>query len=272
MTRNVSKFRKLRSRLHQWGLRRTIFVLFFLLLDAARYWVWDLWHGVETRKKVLVSDLGIEGLNHANDAEAYVCASHRFLSRIREVNVDWKEFTFIDLGAGKGKTLLLAASLPFKKIIGVELSPKMVRIAEQNLTRNRHFNAQCKNLEIVLQDAAAYQFPLDPLVIYCFNPFTAAVMTEVLQNLKRSFQRLPRPVYWLYVNPVHKRLFSQCDFIHLMKEEEGFSLYGAEPPKEEPVSTVVLRIRGQTVRHATGRERDFLNSRKARQGDGPLRC
>jgi hypothetical protein len=46
-------------------------------------------------------------------------------------------FTFIDIGSGKGRVLLLAAEFPFRKIVGVEFSPELHATAQRNLTRLR---------------------------------------------------------------------------------------------------------------------------------------
>ncbi len=35
--------------------------------------------------------------------------------------IEFNQFTFIDLGSGKGRTLLMASDFPFRKILGVEI-------------------------------------------------------------------------------------------------------------------------------------------------------
>src|SRR5580692_3477265 len=45
-----------------------------------------------------------------------------------------EETTFVDVGAGMGRAMLLAAEHPFHAVIGVELYPALVRIARRNLT------------------------------------------------------------------------------------------------------------------------------------------
>src|SRR5947209_2929304 len=40
-----------------------------------------------------------------------------------------EEYTFIDIGCGKGRAVLLATELPFREVIGVELSPALVETA-----------------------------------------------------------------------------------------------------------------------------------------------
>src|SRR5580692_8694630 len=39
--------------------------------------------------------------------------------------LDFRGFTFLDFGSGKGRTLLMASDYPFRRIIGVELLPSL---------------------------------------------------------------------------------------------------------------------------------------------------
>jgi len=44
-----------------------------------------------------------------------------------------EDYSFIDVGAGMGRAVLLAAELPFRQVVGVELNPTLARIARKNL-------------------------------------------------------------------------------------------------------------------------------------------
>src|SRR6202042_3017957 len=56
-------------------------------------------------------------------------------------------FTFIDLGSGKGRTLLMASSYPFHRIIGMELLEELNRIAVDNIKRYHSDEQRCLALE-----------------------------------------------------------------------------------------------------------------------------
>ena len=47
--------------------------------------------------------------------------------------IELERFTFVDIGSGKGRTLLMASEFPFKRIVGVELMEELHRAAEENL-------------------------------------------------------------------------------------------------------------------------------------------
>ena len=51
------------------------------------------------------------------------------------LQLDYRRFTFVDVGSGKGRALLLASEYAFQEIIGVELSPELDRIARSNIAR-----------------------------------------------------------------------------------------------------------------------------------------
>ena len=113
-----------------------------------------------------------------------------------------KDFTFIDLGAGKGRALLMASDYPFQRIMGVEFMPDLCRDAQENIANYsaNHSNdrQKCQQMEMVCLDACDFQFPTEPLVVYLFNPFSEPVFVKVLENLRRSVEQAPRPVYIAY--------------------------------------------------------------------------
>ena len=57
------------------------------------------------------------------------CRSSASLAPIAPIDA----YTFVDLGAGMGRAMLLAADYPFRAVVGVELHPTLARIARANL-------------------------------------------------------------------------------------------------------------------------------------------
>jgi SAM-dependent methyltransferase len=119
------------------------------------------------------------------------------------LGIDHTAFTFIDLGSGKGRALMLAAAYPFRRIIGVEFAAELHAIAEENIAafnRNRSSMAQ---IQLVHADAAEYQLPEEPLIIYLFNPFRSVVVRRVAEMAMASWRASPRPIHVVYVGPVY---------------------------------------------------------------------
>jgi SAM-dependent methyltransferase len=110
--------------------------------------------------------------------------------------------TFVDLGAGMGRVVLLAARRPFRAVIGVEISPALVEIARENLTTAHDPLRVARDVKIVQSDAAAYAFPRGDLVVFMYNPFRGPVLEQVLANLRTS--AAAREVVLLYHTPVER--------------------------------------------------------------------
>jgi len=73
--------------------------------------------------------------------------------------IRFEDFIFIDLGSGKGRSLMLASDYPFRRIVGVEYLPELHRSAELNLGRYSGENQKCRRIECVCQDARDFDFP-----------------------------------------------------------------------------------------------------------------
>ena len=144
--------------------------------------------------------------------------------------VDFETFTFIDLGSGKGRALLLAAMYPFARIVGVEVQPELDAVARQNIERFDEPGQQCRNIESLCADAREYQFPLTNLVVYLFNPFPDYVLREVLSKLAASARRTPRSIFVLYNAPFEKQEFKRVPEFRQYYETSQYQLYRVEIP------------------------------------------
>jgi SAM-dependent methyltransferase len=91
--------------------------------------------------------------------------------------------TFVDIGAGMGRVVFLAARRPFRAVIGVEISPALVEIARDNLRALDDPRRLARDVQFVQADAAAYHFPPGDLVVYLYNPFAEPVLTAMLERL-----------------------------------------------------------------------------------------
>jgi SAM-dependent methyltransferase len=109
-----------------------------------------------------------------------------------------EETTFVDLGCGKGRVLMMASDLPFHRIVGVELSPALLEVARRNLDIYRSPAQRCHAFELACVDAARWQPPDEPLVVYLFQPFPAHTMAAVMSTLRSH----PHETTIAYVNPL----------------------------------------------------------------------
>ena len=148
-----------------------------------------------------------------------------FHEMLAGLKIDFHEFTFIDLGSGKGRTLLLASDYPFRRILGVELLPALHAVAEQNIVAYKSDSQLCFDLKSVCGDAHDFEFPAEPTLLYLFNPLPAYGLSVVLENLKRSLQKSPRAVYILYHNSEHEITLAECSYLQKAASTHQYVVY-----------------------------------------------
>jgi len=173
---------------------------------------------VDATCRRLVRELGAAGwLRYGVGGTAYgghgdtidtraVCLLRETLANLE---IDYSEFIFIDLGSGKGRALLLASEYPFQRIIGVELLPEFHRVALENVAKYRSANQKCFAIECYCADTEAYSFPRTPLVLYLFNPLPEMSLRRVIARLEESLREHPRPAYVLYLNPMLEHVLAE---------------------------------------------------------------
>ena len=163
----------------------------------------DQMHGVDTSGLVPAKHL-VTG--HANDE--HVTAYYGVApSILRSLIAQWREtipphpissYTFIDIGAGKGRGLLVASELHFRRVIGIELNPELAAIARQNVAHWIGAHAadptspSLAPIEILEQDALDFDFPATPVLLFLFHPFEAPVLKQLLRRIETQFAARPK--------------------------------------------------------------------------------
>jgi SAM-dependent methyltransferase len=159
-------------------------------------------------------------------SEAYFAIPRSvFFRGMRSIGEDLSKFVFIDFGCGKGKALLLASELPFKEIVGVELSSQLIQIAESNLKSYTKKTGARAPMRLECIDAREYNLPDEPCVCYLFNPFHREVLITLLENIHRSLAKVRRTIYIVYVNPVYRDLLDQSGFLELVRQSYLYAIY-----------------------------------------------
>lgn len=128
------------------------------------------------------------------------------------------EFTFVDLGAGMGRAVLLAAEYPFRAVIGVELHPTLARIARRNMAVWRGLVRARAPMRLVCIDAGEFDPPPGPCVAFLFNPFGGPVLRRVLARWVRAFAERKGQLDLLYVNNEQEQaILREPGFIRLFQ-------------------------------------------------------
>jgi SAM-dependent methyltransferase len=174
-----------------------------LLLTPFPIHPFDQAHGVDTSGLVPARHL-VTG--HANDE--HVTAYYGVApSILRALIGHWREtipphpissYTFIDVGAGKGRGLLVASEFRFRKVVGIELNPSLATIARQNVAHwiRTHSadptSPRLAPIEILEQDALDFDLPATPTLLFLFHPFEAPVLRQLLRRIETQFAARPK--------------------------------------------------------------------------------
>jgi SAM-dependent methyltransferase len=177
------------------------------------------------------------GMFHSAYQPTEPAAFHEMLDALdqllRRESQDFRDFTFVDLGCGKGRTLLMASDYPFRRVIGVELLPALHQIALDNLRQYKSAAQKCFVLEAICADATAFPFPEGPLVLYLFNPFPESGMRQVAASLTETLRADPRPVYVLYHNPLLEHTLSENGTLKKIGGASQYSIFGSSASATE---------------------------------------
>jgi hypothetical protein len=105
--------------------------------------------------------------------------------------------------------MLLAAEMPFREVVGVELHPALVATARKNLSAWRRAGRAQTRMRLVRGDVLEFVFPAGPCVAFLFNPFGAPVMRRFVAAMAKSFAKRPGELDLLYVNNEQERVIEQ---------------------------------------------------------------
>lgn len=185
---------------------------------------WD--HRVNTTSAAVGWQDRLLGVFHSPYQPTEPALFHEMLdTQQMTAGLDFRDFTFLDLGSGKGRTLLMASDYPFRKIIGVELLPALDEIARENLRKYHSESQQCHALESICADATTFTFPAEPTLLYLFNPFPESGLRRVLDNLEQSLGTNPRPLYVLYHNPQLEHVLAESAQLQKISGTHQYSIY-----------------------------------------------
>ncbi|HEX4408900.1 MAG TPA: class I SAM-dependent methyltransferase [Xanthobacteraceae bacterium] len=167
---------------------------------------WDRKNNVNTAGSIRLDGLTIIG-PHRDEGNECLCTSpSSFRFMMNTLSVAFERFTFVDIGVGKGRTLLLASHYPFMQIVGVEFAQELAAIARRNVMRYGPSSRRCDKIAVLEIDATAYRFPDTPLVVYFYNPFSQSVFDQVLSHLEASLRATPRDCVIVYGSSSHNAI------------------------------------------------------------------
>ena len=100
--------------------------------------------GVSSEGRIALHELAIDSENRTLGFLRAVTRQARRHALLLNIEEDLGRFDFIDFGSGKGRVLLVASHYPFRQVIGVEFSPELHEIAQENIRRYQSPARRCQ--------------------------------------------------------------------------------------------------------------------------------
>jgi predicted RNA methylase len=215
-------FRKIKRAVRRWPLVCRVAKTYL----EVREWLFDMRYQVETRGLVRLDKLTVTG-GHRDDGVQYEPVYPEEMAEIlSQLDIDFPRYAFVDFGSGKGRALIVAATHPFKRIVGVEFARELHEIAVRNIRTYGNPAQRCFQIESVHADASEYELPLEPLVLYFNNPFRKSVMSAVIENVAQSLTTSPRPAFVVsYGRWTLTEIIERLPGIHLRSKGSFYSIY-----------------------------------------------
>lgn len=177
--------------------------------QAAAISGFDEVYGVVTAGVRSIDQLNIQSSNAHHGRSYEPVLPHEFQRILSTAGTVFEGRTFVDLGSGKGRALLLASRYPFREVIGVEFAEELAQQARSNVRAFEGRSERVSPISVIHGDACEFEFPPTPLVVFLFNPFGASVMDRVVGRIASSMQHNPRPLTVLYANPIFDNLWNR---------------------------------------------------------------
>ena len=163
-----------------------IYALSYKPVDDTRY---DDQHGTNTSGIVPTRNLDIPEDSTRWQANLFLASPARITRYMIEAQlsaapIDPEDYSFVDYGSGKGRSTLVAAEYPFKRVIGIEISAELTVIARQNAKKVK---SRCTApIEFFCTDARKFLLPEGNLFLHMYHPFGQDILREVLSGIREQ--------------------------------------------------------------------------------------
>jgi hypothetical protein len=106
----------------------------------------------------------------------------------------------VDLGAGKGRFLLIAGRLPYRAVTGIEIDEDLALWATRNIERSKR-RPRAQVVDCIAADVMEWPIPDDASVIFMYNPFIGPTFRTAVSHIFESYDRRPRKLHIVYDYP-----------------------------------------------------------------------
>ena len=190
----------------------------------------DRVHGLDTSGYVAPEECASGDAAMASQINCYAGSQPSIVRACLAKLPDREHYAFVDVGCGKGRPLAVASELSFRRIVGLELAPALAAVARSNAAvLNARFPDRTR-IEIQIGDATKAAAPAERVVYFMYNPFGAALVSQLVESIERQLRNGLQHAFFVYYNPVHAEVIDRspqfarwsADMIGYAVEELGY--------------------------------------------------
>jgi len=223
-----------RQSVHKHGLKGFIAHCYTYGFDRAQRYnaLFDSRHNINTNTFIPLDELDYKDPEVAqkavrpNPSSAYSLMTT--LKALRHYAGNIVDLGFVDIGCGAGRAMFVAAEVGIKNVTGIEYSPKLVKMCQQNiknyLRKNKH-----ASISVIEQNATQYIPPQNICIFFFAVPFSPEIYDKVIDNIIMSVNEYLRTIYILDY-PWSGFDFSKKNFqLIIGKKMQGKNIYTQDP-------------------------------------------
>ncbi|MCX5545270.1 class I SAM-dependent methyltransferase [Paraburkholderia sp. CNPSo 3076] len=167
----------------------------------------DLKYGTDTSG--LVDSNALQRDAHlAVQLRPYMGSQPTIIRRALDTLGDITGYTFMDIGCGKGRPMIVASEYPFSLALGYDISADLVRTANANAAVMARRFPQRPPIRALHANVADLKVPSGNVVVFLFNPFGPELMASLLEKLEAGLASgTVEHLFIVYDNPVCGEVF-----------------------------------------------------------------
>jgi 16S rRNA G966 N2-methylase RsmD len=161
---------------------------------------------VPTLKSQLIDPAPERGIHYDGPVPASV-----FNWAMAPLPQDLRQFAFIDIRAGRGRTSLLAAKRNFNRIIAYEYDDQVFDDLSMNIAQFPRSLMACRNIDCYRGDIDGIRMPDQPCVVYFSGAWREQVIPGVMNYVRQTYRQSPRRIYVVLENVDDKSALASDD-------------------------------------------------------------
>ena len=190
-----------------WNPILAIFTIYYEIRGESKYQI----NTIGENELMSLKARGVD-ISHAH---IYMPVNYYVLEHLMEEILQYGgNKTFPDIGCGKGRVLVVAATYGFEQITGIDFSKEFCEEAETVIRPYAKMNPGA-SFTVKHTDAFHYPIPENITTLFLFNPFDEYIMNAVVGHILKSYHRNPRRIRVMNANPQHQSIFLENGFVEI---------------------------------------------------------